>query len=129
MTPLSLTSTTSRGGQLAQPIIHGTENNYRVSGMFSQSGLILPTGTTLPSNTTHLGLTRCGPNEFPSTMFQRHCTPDVTEKFNKFDLPPNRMTESKLFLCVFKCMHYLFRNPFYRYKIKLHFSPLHKFFN
>ncbi|CAI2726796.1 unnamed protein product [Schistosoma spindalis] len=95
VTPLSLTSTTSRGGQLAQPIIHGTENNYRVSGMFSQSGLILPTGTTLPSNTTHLGLTRCGPNEFPSTMFQRHCTPDVTEKFNKFDLPPNRMTENE----------------------------------
>ncbi|CAH8505469.1 unnamed protein product [Schistosoma intercalatum] len=95
VTPLSLTSTTSRGGQLAQPIIHGTENNYRVSGMFSQSGLILPTGTTLPPNTTHLGLTRCGPNEFPSTMFQRHCTPDVTEKFNKFDLPQNRMTENE----------------------------------
>ncbi|CAH8514818.1 unnamed protein product [Schistosoma rodhaini] len=95
VTPLSLTSTTSRGGQLAQPNIHGTENNYRVSAMFSQSGIILPTGTALPSNTTHLGLTRCGPNEFPSTMFQRHCTPDVTEKFNKFDLPPNRMTENE----------------------------------
>ncbi|VDQ02421.1 unnamed protein product [Trichobilharzia regenti] len=100
VTPLSLTSTTSRGGQLTHSSFHGTENNYRTSGMYSQSGLILPTGTTLPPNVAHLA--RCGggssgPGDFPSTLFQRHCTPDVTEKFNKFDLPPPRLTESELF--------------------------------
>ncbi|CAH8840864.1 unnamed protein product [Trichobilharzia szidati] len=105
VTPLSLTSTTSRGGQLTHSSFHGTENNYRTSGMYSQSGLILPTGTTLPANVAHLA--RCGvggvggggggsgPVDFPSTLFQRHCTPDVTEKFNKFDLPPPRLTENE----------------------------------
>ncbi|KAK4469706.1 hypothetical protein MN116_007231 [Schistosoma mekongi] len=95
VTPLSLTSTTSRGVPLTQSSIHGAESNRRVAGMFPQSGLILPTGTMLPSNAAHLGLTRCGPPEFPTIMFQRHCTSDVTEKFNKFDLPPSRMTENE----------------------------------
>ncbi|TNN08876.1 GTPase-activating protein and VPS9 domain-containing protein [Schistosoma japonicum] len=95
VTPLSLTSTTSRGVPLTQSSIHCAESNCRVAGMFPQSGLILPTGTMLPSNAAHLGLTRCGPPEFPTIMFQRQCTSDVTEKFNKFDLPPSRMTENE----------------------------------
>ncbi|CAH8503141.1 unnamed protein product [Heterobilharzia americana] len=72
VTPLSLTSATSRGGPLTQSSFPSTENNYRGSR-----------------------LTRCGPNDFPSTLFQRHCTSDVTEKFNKFDLPPARLTENE----------------------------------
>ncbi|THD21709.1 hypothetical protein D915_007216 [Fasciola hepatica] len=113
VTPLSLTSSTSRGGTggAGPPSINvafsGESPGTRVR-TYNRAGLIFPNGVTMSGSTAtavaavstsggtrtgNSGSVRFGMLEFPASLLHTHESPDVTEKFGKFELPVTRLTE------------------------------------
>ncbi|CAL8106428.1 unnamed protein product [Calicophoron daubneyi] len=91
VTPLSLTSSTSRGGGIT--LNQSAENHGVRAAGYTRAGLVLPNGVSLPAATVNGGVVRGGILEFTSTLLPRHGSPDVTDKFGKFDLPNPRIPE------------------------------------
>ncbi|VDP72238.1 unnamed protein product [Echinostoma caproni] len=97
VTPLSITSSTSRG-----------ESPGTRSRVYNRAGLVFPNGISLPGSTAaavaavsssggattgNPGSVRFGILDFPASLLHTHESPDVTEKFGKFELPVTRLPE------------------------------------
>lgn len=120
VTPLSLVSSFSHGGGGG---VDGASGGVGLSGgppdglsvanhtvhnfnpISTISGIVLPHGTNVysiqgsnhcPTATPlNMSMGRFGTNEFASNFVQRNGPSDVTERFNKFDLPAVRSVECK----------------------------------
>lgn len=55
------------------------------------------------TRTGNSGSVRFGVLEFPASLLHAHESPDVTEKFGKFELPVTRLSEGNLRLLVDAC--------------------------
>lgn len=92
VTPLSLASSTSRGGLLPANGLPPSAGASELRGNRA-AGFLFPSGT-VPMASNHVsGGTVL---DVPPVLLQRHEYPDVTEKFGKFDLSTSRIHEREL---------------------------------